>query len=63
VARQQGAHLYELQAACELAGLLMRHGDRATARRALAEACGAVKGGASVACVIEARALLASLAS
>ena len=63
VARQQGAGLYQLRAACELAGLVMRRGDRATARRVLAEACDAVKGGASIACVIEARALLSSLAS
>jgi tetratricopeptide (TPR) repeat protein len=62
VARQQGAGLYQLRAACELAGLVMRGGDRATARRVLAEACDAVKGGASIACVIEAWALLSSLA-
>ena len=63
VARQQGAGLYQLRAACELAGLAMRRGDRATARRVLAEACDAVKGGASIACVTEARALLSSLPS
>jgi hypothetical protein len=40
----------------------MRGGDRATARRVLAEACDAVKGGASIACVIEAWALLSSFA-
>jgi hypothetical protein len=36
----------------------MRGGDRATARRVLAEACDAVKGGASIACVTQARTLL-----
>ena len=61
--RQQGAGLYQLRAACELAGLVMRGGDRATARRVLAEACDAVKGGASIACVTQARTLLSSLAS
>jgi ATP/maltotriose-dependent transcriptional regulator MalT len=60
-ARQAGAHLYELRAAVDLAGLLVRRGDRAVARKLLAEACGAVRGGASIACVVEARALLSSL--
>jgi ATP/maltotriose-dependent transcriptional regulator MalT len=61
VARQQGAGLYELQAARELACLLVRRGDRATARRVLAEACRGLKGGTSIACVTEARELLSSL--
>ena len=45
MARGQGARLYELRAARELAGLLVRRGDRATARRILAEACEASEGG------------------
>jgi class 3 adenylate cyclase/tetratricopeptide (TPR) repeat protein len=62
VARQQGAGLYQLRAAWELAGLVMRRGDHATARRVLGEACDAVKGGASIGCVTQARRLLSSLA-
>ena len=62
MARGQGARLYELRAAHGLAGLLKRRGERATARRILAEACDGVRGGASIACVMEARELLSSLA-
>jgi class 3 adenylate cyclase/tetratricopeptide (TPR) repeat protein len=61
MAREQGAHLYQLRAACDLVRLMVRRGDRAPARRVLAEACGAVQGGTSIACVIEARELLSSL--
>ncbi len=61
-AREQGARLYELLAARQLACVLMRGGDRATARRILAEACHGLKGGTSIACVAEARELLSSLA-
>ena len=60
-AREQGARLYEVQAARELARVLLRGDDRATARRILAEACSGLRGGASLACVTEARGLLASL--
>jgi class 3 adenylate cyclase/tetratricopeptide (TPR) repeat protein len=62
MARGQGARLYELRAARELAGLLVRRGDRATARRILAEACDGIRGGTSITCVAEARELLSSLA-
>ncbi len=62
MAREQGARLYELRAARELACLLVRRGDRATARRILAEACRGLKGGTSIACVTAARELLSSLA-
>ncbi len=62
VARGQGARLYELLAARQLAHVLMRRGDRATARRILAEACHGLKGATSIACVTEARELLSSLA-
>jgi hypothetical protein len=62
MARGQGARLYELLAARQLAWVLMRRGDRATARRILAEACHGLKGGTSIACVTEARELLSSLA-
>ncbi len=61
MAHEQGALLYELRAAYELAGLLVRLGDRATARRVLIEPCGAIRGGTSIACAIEARELLSSL--
>jgi class 3 adenylate cyclase/tetratricopeptide (TPR) repeat protein len=60
IARQEGAHLYELRAACDLACLMARRGDRATARQVLGEACDAIRGGASIACVKEARDLLSS---
>ncbi len=61
-AREQGARLYELLAARQLAGVLMRGGNRGAARRILAEACHGIKGGTSIACVAEARELLSSLA-
>jgi predicted ATPase len=61
MAREQGAHLYELRASCDLARLMVRRGNRAPARLVLAEACGAIRGGASIACVMEARELLSSL--
>jgi class 3 adenylate cyclase/tetratricopeptide (TPR) repeat protein len=61
-AREQGARLYELLAARQLAGVLMRGGNRGAARRILAEACHGLKGGTSIACVAEARELLSSLA-
>ena len=59
--RQQGAHLYELRATYDLAILLERRGERAAARRILAEACAVVQGGASIACVRDARSRLAGL--
>ena len=62
MAREQGARLYELRAARELACILARRGDRATGRRILAVACDGIRGGTSIGCVTEARALLASLA-
>jgi class 3 adenylate cyclase/tetratricopeptide (TPR) repeat protein len=62
MAREQGARLYQLLAARQLACVLMRGGDRATARRILADACHGLKGGTSIACVTEARELLSSLA-
>jgi class 3 adenylate cyclase/tetratricopeptide (TPR) repeat protein len=62
IAREQGARLYELLAARQLAWVLMRGGNRETARRILAEACHGLKGGTSIACVTEARELLSSLA-
>jgi Flp pilus assembly protein TadD len=61
MAQAQGARLYELQAARELASVLLRRDDRATARRILAEACSGLRGGTSIACVTEARELLSSL--
>jgi class 3 adenylate cyclase/tetratricopeptide (TPR) repeat protein len=61
-AREQGACLYELLAARQLAWVLMRGGNRESARRILAEACHGLKGGTSIACVTEARELLSSLA-
>ncbi len=60
-AREQGARLYEVQAARALADVLLRRDDRATAHRVLAEACSGLRGGASLACVTEARELLSSL--
>jgi hypothetical protein len=62
MARGQGARLYELRAAHELASLLVRRGERGVARRILAEACDGIRGGASIACVTEARELLLALA-
>jgi tetratricopeptide (TPR) repeat protein len=62
IARQQGARLYELRAACDLARLMARRGDRPSAHRVLAEACRDITEGSSVACVIEAREFMDSLA-
>ena len=62
LSRRQGARLYELRAACDLAALLARRDDGAAARRVLLDASAGIAGGASVACVCEARSLLASLA-
>jgi hypothetical protein len=61
-AREQGARLFELLAARQLASFLMRAGDRATARRVLVEACDGLEGGTSIACVTEAREFLSTLA-
>ena len=60
-ARQDGAHLYALRAACDLASLLMRRGERTMAYKVLTDACAAVHGGATALCVREARTLLSSL--
>jgi hypothetical protein len=62
IARQQGARLYELRAACDLARIMARRGDRSGAHRVLAEACRDIAEGGSVACVVEARKLMDSLA-
>ena len=62
MALEQGAPLYRLRAACALAPLLKRRGQRTKAHRVLTEACDGLRGGASVPCVVAARSLLASLA-
>ncbi|WP_422000556.1 ATP-binding protein [Reyranella sp.] len=61
LAHEQGAGLYRLRAAGALAPLLIRRGARERARHVLAEACDGLRGGASLPCVTEARALLATL--
>jgi predicted ATPase len=62
VARQQGARLFELRAACDLARLVARRGDRPGAHLLLIEACRDIAEGSPVALVIEARQLIDSLA-
>jgi class 3 adenylate cyclase/tetratricopeptide (TPR) repeat protein len=62
LARQQGAHLYELRAASALVRLIGRRGDRGAAHSALAEACRNIEQGRAVAVLVEARELLRSLA-
>ncbi len=58
---EQGARLYQLRASHDLARLMVRRGDRAAARELLGEACGGIRGGATVACVVDSRKLLAAL--
>jgi tetratricopeptide (TPR) repeat protein len=62
MAREQGAYLSALRAACELARLVVRRGDRSAARLILDEVFEEIRGGESQACVIAARELLDSLA-
>jgi class 3 adenylate cyclase/tetratricopeptide (TPR) repeat protein/type II secretory pathway predicted ATPase ExeA len=61
IADTQGARLFELRAACDLARSVARRGDRVTARQTLAGSYGKIREGSVVACMVEARDLLASL--
>jgi hypothetical protein len=61
IADTQGARLFELRAACDLARSVARRGDRVTARQTLAGSYGKIREGSAVACMVEARELLASL--
>jgi class 3 adenylate cyclase/predicted ATPase len=61
IARQQGAHAWELRAAVSLGRLLRRHARRVEARQALADAYGRFTEGFDSATLKDARALLAEL--
>src|SRR5262249_42044057 len=61
VAREQGARLYQVRAAVDLAHLMERRGHRVAAHGILAEACCGLEGGAGITSLAEARELLSSL--
>jgi tetratricopeptide (TPR) repeat protein len=61
LARQQGAHLFELRGATDFARVLMRHADYTTARDVLKSSLANIVDGASAPCVREAQAIMKSL--
>ena len=61
LARQQGAHLFELRGATDFARVLMRHADYTTARDVLQKSLTSIVEGASTPCVLEGQAIMQSL--